>query len=159
MSVTLLCVGKLKESYFADAVKEYQKRLSRLMPVTIVELPDEREPQNASPALCDAVKKKEGERILQKSPQNAHVIAMCIEGKGLTSEKLADKLKNLFVEGKSDIVFVIGGSLGLSDKVIARADEEMSMSKMTFPHQLARVMLMEQLYRAMKISAGERDHK
>ncbi|MBQ8149556.1 MAG: 23S rRNA (pseudouridine(1915)-N(3))-methyltransferase RlmH [Clostridia bacterium] len=159
MSVTLLCVGKLKESYFADAVKEYQKRLSRLMPVTIVELPDEREPQNASPALCDAVKKTEGERILQKIPQNAYVIAMCIEGKGLTSEKLADKLKNLFVEGKSDIVFVIGGSLGLDEAVTRRAQEHMSMSAMTFPHQLARVMLMEQLYRAAKLNAGERYHK
>ncbi|MDO5484568.1 MAG: 23S rRNA (pseudouridine(1915)-N(3))-methyltransferase RlmH [Desulfovibrionaceae bacterium] len=159
MSVSILCVGKLKESYFADAVKEYQKRLSRLMPVSIIELPDEREPQNASPALCDAVMKKEGERILQKIPQNAYVIAMCIEGKGLTSEKLAQKLQNLFVEGKSDIIFVIGGSLGLDEAVTRRAQEHMSMSAMTFPHQLARVMLMEQLYRAAKLNAGERYHK
>lgn len=159
MSVSILCVGKLKESYFAAAVKEYQKRLSRLMPVNIIELPDEREPQNASPALCDAVKKKEGERILAKIPQNAYVIAMCIEGRGLTSEKLAQKLQTLFVEGKSDIIFVIGGSLGLDEAVTRRAQEHMSMSAMTFPHQLARVMLMEQLYRAAKLNAGERYHK
>ena len=159
MSVSILCVGKLKESYFADAVKEYQKRLSRLMPVNIIELPDEREPQNASPALCDAVKKKEGERILQKIPPQAYVIAMCIEGKGLTSEKLAQKLQNLFVEGKSDIMFVIGGSLGLDEAVTRRAQEHMSMSAMTFPHQLARVMLMEQLYRAEAIQAGSKYHK
>jgi 23S rRNA (pseudouridine1915-N3)-methyltransferase len=129
------------------------------MPVSIIELPDEREPQNASPALCDVVKKKEGERILQKIPQNAYVIALCIEGKPITSEKLAQKLKTLFVEGKSEIMFVIGGSLGLDEAVTRRAQEHMSMSAMTFPHQLARVMLTEQLYRAAKLNAGERYHK
>jgi len=159
VSVSILCVGKLKESYFADAVKEYQKRLSRLMPVSIIELPDEREPQNPSPALCDAVKRREGEKILAKIPQSAYVIALCIEGKGVTSEGLAKKLKNLFVDGKSEIVFVIGGSLGLDEAVTRRAQEHMSMSAMTFPHQLARVMLMEQLYRAAKLNAGERYHK
>lgn len=155
----LVCVGRLRESWFADAVKEYEKRLSRLNPVTIVELPDEREPETPSEALCEQVMRKEGERILRAIRPQEHVIALCIKAKQLHSEALADKLRTLYVNGKSDVTFVIGGSLGLSDAVLARADERLSMSGMTFPHQLARVMLMEQLYRAAKINAGERYHK
>ena len=159
MRITVVCVGKIKEKFFGDAIKEYEKRLSRYCKLSITELTDEKTPDGASEALEDQIKKKEGERILAKIPQNAYVIAMCIEGKGLSSEKLAQKLKTLFVEGKSDIMFVIGGSLGLDEAVTRRAQEHMSMSAMTFPHQLARVMLMEQLYRAAKLNAGERYHK
>ncbi len=155
----LVCVGKLRESYFADAVKEYEKRLTRLHPIKIVELPDEKEPAVPSEALCEQAMRKEGERILRAIAPHEYVIAMCIRAKQHSSEALAAKLSELFVSGRSDVTFVIGGSLGLSGAVIERADERMSMSDMTFPHQLARVMLMEQLYRACKINAGERYHK
>jgi 23S rRNA (pseudouridine1915-N3)-methyltransferase len=159
MAVTILCVGKLRERFYVDAAAEYGKRLSRLMPVAIVELPDEREPENASPALCQQVMQKEGERILSKIGREEYVIALCVDAKQPSSQELAEKIKNLFVEGKSNITFVIGGSLGLSPQVLARANERMGMSRMTFPHQLARVILLEQLYRAAKINAGERYHK
>ncbi|MEG0742063.1 MAG: 23S rRNA (pseudouridine(1915)-N(3))-methyltransferase RlmH [Clostridia bacterium] len=159
MSVKLICVGKLRERFFADAADEYLKRLSRLMPVTVVELADEREPSAPSPTLNAAVLRREGERILQRIGAQEHVIALCIEGSQLASEALAGKLAALFTGGKSDITFVIGGSLGLSPEVLARANERFSMSKLTFPHQLARVMLLEQLFRAAKINAGERYHK
>lgn len=159
MAVTILCMGKLRERFFADAANEYRKRLSRLMPVTIVELPDEREPENATPALCELVRRREGERQLSKIGGQEYVIALCVDAKQPQSEELAEKLKTLFVEGRSNITFVIGGSLGLSQDVLSRADECMSMSRMTFPHQLARVILLEQLFRAAKINAGERYHK
>ena len=159
MSIKLVCLGKLRERFFADAADEYVKRLSRLMPVTVVELADEREPSTPSAALNAAVLRREGERILQRIGAQEHVIALCIEGAQLPSEALAEKLAALFVGGKSDVTFLIGGSLGLSPEVLARANERMSMSKMTFPHQLARVMLLEQLFRAAKINAGERYHK
>jgi len=153
LSVTVLCVGKLRERFYADAAQEYLKRLSRLMPTEVVELPDEKEPTNPSPA------RKEGEAILRHILPKAYVIALCIEGRQLSSEAIAAKLKELFTQGKSDIVFIIGGSLGLHPSVTARADLKLSMSSMTFPHQLARVMLLEQLFRAAKINAGERYHK
>jgi len=152
-------VGKQREPFYAAATAEYRKRLSRLMPITLVEVPDEREPENPSPALCEQVLKKEGQRILSKIGPQDYVIAMCVDAKQPSSEELADKIKSLFVEGKSNVTFVIGGSLGLSSQVLARANERMSMSRMTFPHQLARVVLLEQLYRAAKINAGERYHK
>ncbi|NLO85582.1 MAG: 23S rRNA (pseudouridine(1915)-N(3))-methyltransferase RlmH [Clostridiales bacterium] len=159
MAVTLICVGKLKERFFTDAADEYLKRLRRLMPVTVIELPDEREPAAPSDALNDAVMRREGEKILQRIGAQDHVIAMCIDGKQVTSEGLAKKISSLFTEGKSNLTFIIGGSLGLHNSVIQRANERMSMSEMTFPHQLARVMLLEQLFRAAKINAGERYHK
>ena len=159
LSVTVLCVGKLRERFYADAAQEYLKRLSRLMPTEVVELPDEKEPTNPSPALNEAVMRKEGEAILRHIPPKAYVIALCIEGRQLSSEAIAAKRKELFTQGKSDIVCIIGGSLGLHPSVTARADLKLSMSSMTFPHQLARVMLLEQLFRAAKINAGERYHK
>ena len=159
MAVTVLCVGKLRERFYAEAVLEYQKRLTRLMPVTVVELPDEREPENPSLALQEQVMRREGERILSKINSADYVIALCVEAKQPTSRELAQKLQDLFVQGKSQVVFVIGGSLGLAPEVVKRANESMSMSRMTFPHQLARVILMEQLFRAGKINAGERYHK
>ena len=159
MAVTVLCVGKLRERFFVDAAEEYRKRLSRLMPVTVVELPDEREPENASPALCRQVVQREGERILARIAPQAYVIALCVDAKQPTSEELAEKLQGLFVQGQSNVTFIIGGSLGLSPEVLARANERMGMSRMTFPHQLCRVLLLEQLFRAAKINAGERYHK
>lgn len=159
MSVSIVCVGKLREKFYQDAAQEYLKRLSRLMPVNIIEIPDEKEPASPSEALCEAVMRREGENILKHIPQKAYVIAMCIEGKMLDSEKLAQRMSDLFTQGKSDVVFVIGGSLGLHPSVVSRADFKLSMSPMTFPHQLARVMLLEQLFRAAKINANERYHK
>ena len=159
MNAVVLCVGRLKEPWQRAGVEEYLKRLSRLMPTEVVELPDEKEPANPSPALNEAVMRKEGEAILRHIPPKAYVIALCIEGRQLSSEAVAAKLKELFTQGKSDIVFIIGGSLGLDPSVTARADLKLSMSPMTFPHQLARVMLLEQLFRAAKINAGERYHK
>ena len=159
MAVTVICVGKLREKYYADAADEYVKRLKRIMPVTVIELPDEPEPAQPSDKLNEAVMKREGERILQKIGPQDHVIAMCIDGRQYESTELARKMSDLFTQGKSHVTFLIGGSLGLHPDVLKRANERMSMSKMTFPHQLARVMLLEQLFRAAKINAGERYHK
>ena len=159
MAVSIICVGKLREKYFLDAADEYLKRLKRIMPVTVIELPDEPEPAQPSDKLNEAVMKREGEKILQKIGPQDHVIAMCIDGRQYESTELAAKMSNLFTQGKSNVTFLIGGSLGLHSDVLKRANERMSMSKMTFPHQLARVMLLEQLFRAAKINAGERYHK
>lgn len=159
MPVTIICVGKLRERFFADAADEYLKRLKRIMPVSVVELPDEPEPAQPSEKLNEAVMKREGERMLARIGQQDYVIAMCIDGKQYESTELATKLQMLFTQGKSHITFLIGGSLGIHPEVLKRANERMSMSKMTFPHQLARVMLLEQLFRAAKINAGERYHK
>lgn len=159
MPVTIICVGKLRERFFADAADEYLKRLKRIMPVSVVELPDEPEPAQPSEKLNEAVMKREGERMLARIGQQDYVIAMCIDGRQYESTELAAKLQMLFTQGKSHITFLIGGSLGIHPEVLKRANERMSMSKMTFPHQLARVMLLEQLFRAAKINAGERYHK
>ena len=159
MPVTVVCVGKLRERFFADAAAEYLKRLRRLMPVTVVEVPDEPEPAQPGEAQNEMVLRREGERILARLSDRDHVIALCVDARQYESPELAARLDSLFTQGKSHIIFVIGGSLGLHPSVLARADERMSMSRMTFPHQLARVMLLEQLFRAAKINAGERYHK
>ena len=159
MSVTILAVGRMKEKPYRMMADEYMKRLSRYGKFEEVELPDLPEPANTSPAIERQIREKEGEAILSRIRPGSHVIAMTIPGKQWDSPGLSRHLDELMTRGASDIVFVIGGSLGLSEQVIARAEEEMSMSKMTFPHQLARVMLMEQLYRARKLRAGERYHK
>lgn len=159
MSITLITVGKMKEKPYRMMADEYLKRLSRYGKVDEIELPDLPEPANSSPAIETQIKEKEGESILARIKPSDYVIAMTIPGRQWDSPGLSRHVDELLSRGNSSLVFVIGGSLGLSDKVIARADEEMSMSKMTFPHQLARVMLLEQLYRAMKIRSGERYHK
>ena len=159
MSITLIAVGKMKEKPYRQMADEYLKRLSRYGKVEEIELPDLPEPANSSPAIEMQIKEKEGDAILSRIKPSDYVIAMPIPGKQWDSPGLSRHVDDLMNRGASNLVFLIGGSLGLSDKVIARADEEMSMSKMTFPHQLARVMLLEQLYRAMKIRAGERYHK
>lgn len=157
--ISILSVGKLRERFFQDAQKEYLKRLSTLMPCTVIEVPDEPEPKQLSEVAIDKVLQTEGNKLLAKIPASAYVIALCINAEQPASEELAGKLNRLFVSGKSDVVFIIGGSLGLHQDVLSRAQERMSMSRMTFPHQLARVVLLEQLYRAAKINAGQRYHK
>ena len=160
MSALILCVGKMKEKAYRQMADEYLKRLGRYGKYEEIEIPDLPEPASgSSPALEEQLKAKEGEAILAKIRPGDRVIALTIGGKRRSSEELAKHLEELKTGGVSRLAFVIGGSLGLGGNVLARADEEMSMSPMTFPHQLARVMLLEQLYRAEKIGAGERYHK
>ena len=159
MKITLITVGKIKEKYFTDAIAEYAKRLSRYCKLEIVEVADEKTPDGASEALENQIKEKEGERILSKVPDGAYVVALAIEGKQLDSEELADKMEKWNVNGVSHLVFIIGGSLGLTPKVLNRADFKLSFSKMTFPHQLMRVVLLEQVYHSFRIRNNEPYHK
>ena len=159
MRITVVCVGKIKEKYFTMAIDEYAKRLSRYCKLNIIEVPDEKTPDQASEAEELQIKKKEGERILSNIKDQAYVIALAIQGKMLDSVELAKKIETLGTYGDSQIVFVIGGSLGLSDEVLARANMKLSFSPMTFPHQLMRVVLLEQVYRAYRINCGEPYHK
>lgn len=159
MKITLVTVGKIKEKFYTDAIAEYRKRLSRYCKLDIVQVADEKTPDKASEAEERQIKEKEGERILAQIRDSAYVIALAIEGKQLSSEELADKLSQLGISGKSELVFVIGGSLGLSEAVMRRADYALSFSRMTFPHQLMRVVLLEQIYRGFRINAGEPYHK
>ena len=145
MRITIVAVGKIKEKYLTMGIDEYVKRLSRYCKLDIIELPDEKTPDNASPAEELQIKKREGERILKNIKDGAYVIALAIEGKQISSTDLADKIQSLGVNGESHLVFVIGGSLGLDDAVIKRADYLLSFSKMTFPHQLMRMVLLEQV--------------
>ena len=159
MKITLVTVGKIKERYFEDAIKEYSKRLGRYCRLDIIQVQDEKTPDGAGQALERQIKEKEGQRILSNIKDGAYVIALAIEGRMLSSEELASRLQKLGVDGISHIVFVIGGSLGLSDEVMRRADFALSFSKMTFPHQMMRVVLLEQVYRSYRIMAGEPYHK
>ncbi|MFD2680886.1 23S rRNA (pseudouridine(1915)-N(3))-methyltransferase RlmH [Bacillus seohaeanensis] len=159
MNITIITVGKLKEKYLKQGINEYLKRLGAYAKVNIIEVPDEKAPEQLSEVEMEQVKDKEGERILAKINQDAHVIALAINGKMRTSEELADTLDKLATYGKSKIVFVIGGSLGLSDNVMKRANETLSFSKMTFPHQLMRLVLVEQVYRVFRIIRNEPYHK
>ena len=159
MKITLITVGKIKEKYFTDAIAEYAKRLSRYCKLDMIEVADEKTPDGASEALENQIKEKEGERILAKVPDNAYVVALAIEGKQLDSEELADKMEKWNVNGISHLIFIIGGSLGLTPKVLNRADFKLSFSKMTFPHQLMRVVLLEQVYRSFRIRNNEPYHK
>ena len=158
MNMALICMGRLKERYWREAAAEYEKRLSRFGKWETIELPDLPEPSNSSPAIEEQIKKKEGDAILGKIRDGDVVVCLCIEGKQMDSVQLSRKLTELVDTGRR-VVFVIGGSLGLSDEVVRRAQVKLSFSPMTFPHQLARIMLLEQTYRAMKIAAGERYHK
>lgn len=159
MNITLITVGKIKEKYLKDAIDEYAKRLSRYCKLDIVELPDEKTPDNASDKEELLIKEKEGRNILSKVKDNAYVVAMDLKGKHITSEEFASFIDNLGVEGNSNLVFIIGGSLGLSQEVLQRANYKLCFSKMTFPHQLFRVMLLEQVYRGFRIIKGEPYHK
>lgn len=159
MKITLITVGKIKEKYFTDAIAEYAKRLSRYCKLEMIEVADEKTPDGASESLENQIKEKEGERILSKIPENSYVVALAIEGKQLDSEELADKMEKWNVSGISHIVFIIGGSLGLTPKVLNRADFKLSFSRMTFPHQLMKVVLLEQVYRSFRIRNNEPYHK
>lgn len=159
MKITIITVGKVKESYFRGAIEEYSKRLSKYCRLEIIEVPDEKTPDGASAALEDKIKEKEGERILKHVKEDAYVTALAIEGKELDSLKLAEKIEFLGISGKSHIQFIIGGSLGLHSSVLSRADYKLSFSRMTFPHQLMRIILLEQIYRSYRIISGEPYHK
>ena len=159
MKITLLAVGKIKEKYLVQGIGEYAKRLSRYCKLEIVEVADEKTPDGVSEALEKQIKDREGERILSHIRDGEYVFALAIEGKMMSSEEMAQKMERLGVEGRSQVVFVIGGSLGLSEAVIRRADEHLSFSKMTFPHQLMRVILLEQIYRSYRIMTGGPYHK
>lgn len=159
MKITVIGVGRLKEKYWQAAIDEYSKRLSKYVKLDIIEVPDEKAPENLSAAEEEIVKKNEGERILKNIKDGAYVIALAINGKMLSSEELSEFLNERMVRGAGHIVFVIGGSLGLSKEVLDRADYKLSFSKMTFPHQMMRVILLEQFYRAVKIMKNEPYHK
>ncbi len=159
MNITLISVGKIKEKYLRDAIDEYSKRLSRYCKLDIIELSDEKTPDNASEKEEIQIKEKEGALILSKIKENSYVIAMDLKGKHLTSEEFSNFIDNCGVMGNSNLVFIIGGSLGLSEQIIKRANYKICFSKMTFPHQLFRVMLLEQVYRAFRIMKNEPYHK
>ena len=159
MKITILCVGKIKETYLRDAVAEYSKRLTRYTDLQIVEVADEKTPDGASAAEEAKIRRTEGERLLKAMKQDAYNVALAIDGKNLSSEELSGKIDELCVGGVSHICFIIGGSLGLSEEVLKECDYRLSFSRMTFPHQLMRVILLEQIYRAFKIRAGEPYHK
>jgi 23S rRNA (pseudouridine1915-N3)-methyltransferase len=159
MNISVITVGKIKEKYLRDAIDEYSKRLGRYCKLDIIEVADEKTPDNASEKEELQIKDKEGEAILKHIKDNMFLIALAIDGKQLTSEELAGLIKDLGVKGESNIAFVIGGSLGLSKAVLSRANYKLSFSKMTFPHQLMRVILLEQVYRGYRIINGEPYHK
>ena len=158
MKVSIICVGKIKEKFFTDAIKEYSKRISRFADFEITELPDERIPDNASEKESEQIKIREGEKILSKIDPRSYVISLCIEGKTLDSFELANTMRNAY-QTANRITFIIGGSLGLSDKVKNRSDLKLSFGRMTLPHQLMRVVLTEQVYRSFMINSGATYHK
>ena len=159
LNITIIAIGKLKEQYLRDASAEYQKRLSASCKLNIIELNPEKLSDNPSAKEIENVLNNEAKKIIEKIPKGAKVYSMCIEGKQRTSEELSREIDNLALEGVSNIVFIIGGSFGLSDEVKKLSAYRLSMSKMTFPHQIARIMLLEQIYRAMQISIGTKYHK
>lgn len=159
MEIQILCVGKLKERYWSEAIAEYEKRLSRFCNIKIIEVKEARLPDKASAAEEENVKREEGQALLKQIREGSFVIALEINGKALSSEELAEKIGSLGLEGRSSLTFVIGGSLGLSEEVRRRADFKLSFSRMTFPHQMMRVVLMEQIYRSFKILKNEPYHK
>lgn len=159
MKITLICVGKIKEDFYRRAVSEFEKRLSRYCRLEIIEVQDEKTPDHASPAEEEQIKEKEAARILKHLKEDAYIFTLEIEGKQPDSVSFARKINELGVQGKSHIQFVIGGSLGLHQSVSKAADEAVSFSNMTFPHQLMRVILLEQIYRGYRISMGEPYHK
>ena len=159
MKITVLCVGKIKEKYLRDGIGEYAKRLGRYCKLEFVEVPDEKTPDGAGEALEEQIKAKEAERILKNIKEDAFVFTLEIAGKKYDSVGFAEKINSLGIQGKSHIQFVIGGSLGLHSSVSARSDGKISFSDMTFPHQLMRVILLEQIYRGYRIIAGEPYHK
>lgn len=158
LSINIICVGKLKERYLRDAIDEYSKRMKPLCKLEIIELPEERVADNPSAAEIQRTITLESERITAKLNKSAYVIAMCVEGRNISSEELSSRLEDISMT-HSTVDLIIGGSWGLNDELKARSDFKLSMGKMTFPHQLCRVMLLEQIYRAFQISKGTKYHK
>lgn len=159
MKLTVITVGKLKEKYWVDAVKEYKKRISKYAKIELIEVADEKEPNNASEKDIEMIKDKEGERILSKIKDSQHVVTLEIEGKEYTSESLAKQYQTWMNTGKSDVVFVIGGSNGIGREVKKRSKQEISFGSLTYPHQMMKVMILEQLFRVNKILRNENYHK
>ena len=159
MKITVITVGKIKEKYLKDAIAEYSKRLSKYCKLEMIEVADEKTPDHASDVVVESIKSKEAERILKHLKEDAFIITLEINGKQLTSEELAQKIDGLGIQGTSHIIFVIGGSLGLGKTVLQRSNFALSFSKMTFPHQLMRVILLEQIYRSYRIIKQEPYHK
>lgn len=159
MNITIISVGKLKEKYLKLGIDEFKKRLSKYCKLDMIEIDDEKCPENLSEKDMEIVKNKEGQKILSKVKSNSYVIALAIDGKNLSSEELADTMSKLAVRGNSHITFIIGGSLGLADDVLKRADYKLSFSKMTFPHQMMKLILLEQVYRTYRINNNEPYHK
>ena len=159
MKVKIIAVGKLKEKYLIQGIQEYVKRLGAYAKMDLIEVADEKAPENLSEAEMRLVKEKEGERILTKIKEQEYVFALAINGKNPSSEEFAKTINQLGIQGKSQLVFVIGGSLGLSDTVLKRSNAQISFGKMTYPHQLMRLILVEQIYRAFRINKGEPYHK
>lgn len=159
MKINIIAVGKIKEKFMREAIKEFQKRLSRYCKLSIIELDDEKAPENLSQKDMDIIKDKEGKKILSKINPSSYIITLEIKGKNLTSEELAKKLEDIMIEGNNEITFIIGGSLGLSKEVLEKSSFRLSFSKMTFPHQLMRLILLEQIYRGFRIIKHEPYHK
>ena len=159
MKITLITVGKLKEKYWVEAVKEYKKRISKYAKIDVIEVADEKEPNNASEKDIELIKDKEAERILSKIKDNQHVVTMEIRGKQFTSEGFAEEYQKWMNVGKSDVVFVIGGSNGIGESVKKRSNQEISFGSLTYPHQMMKVMLMEQIFRVNKILRNESYHR
>ena len=159
MNIKIIAVGKIKEKYMMEGIKEYSKRLSKYSNVEIIEVTDEKTSEKLSEREINLIKDKEGARILSKIPQNAYIISLDIKGKQLSSEDLAEKIEDLMVNGVNNIVFIIGGSLGLADEILEKSNFRLSFSKMTFPHQMMRMILLEQVYRGFRIMRGEPYHK
>ena len=157
--VTVLCVGKLKEKFYIDAAAEYTKRLQRHCKLELIELPEQRLPDDPSPAEIQRALRAEGDAIREKLPKGGAVIALCIEGKPCSSEELSRRMTEFGVQGKTQLTFLIGGSVGLDEDLKRQADWRLSMSPMTFPHHMARIMLLEQIYRAYQIAGGTKYHK
>ena len=159
MKITILCVGKIKEKYLSAGIAEYVKRLSRYCKLTFCQVPDEKTPDNASENAEEMIRQKEAERLLKYIREDAYLITLEIGGKQLTSEEFSEKIEKLGIQGTSHIIFVIGGSIGIGKAVLEKSDYALSFSKMTFPHQLIRIFLLEQIYRAFKIANNETYHK
>jgi 23S rRNA (pseudouridine1915-N3)-methyltransferase len=159
LHIDIICLGKIKESFFRDAIDEYKKRLNKYCNLNIIELPDEKIPNNASEKEIAIIKEKEGNLILNSIKKDSYIISLDLKGKQFTSEELANKIDNISINSSSSITFIIGGSLGLSEIVLNKSNELISFSKLTFPHQLFRVFLLEQIYRSFKIINNETYHK
>ena len=159
MNIIIIGVGKIKEKFMQEGIKEYSKRLSRYCKLKILEVTDESAPENLSKKEIEIIKEKEGKRILSKISNNSYIISLDIKGKNLSSEELSKKIEDITLGGTNDIIFIIGGSLGLSEEILNKSNLKLSFSKMTFPHQLMRMILLEQIYRGFRIMKGEPYHR